>query len=134
MENVKFTKEIVEFLKEQNFMVISTLFSDGSIQSTIVWFKYESGKFLVSTTRERVKYRNLSRDPRTTCLIYDRNNSYRYVQIKGKVSITKAGGHKLIDDLSLRYVGRTPYHGDPQHKQNRVIITITPTKYFSVGF
>lgn len=131
---MKFTKEVGKFLKEPNFMVISTLFSDGSIQSTIVWFVFKKGKFLVSTTQERVKFKNLIRDPRTTCLIYDRNNSYRYVQFKGKASITKAGGHKMIDDLSLRYVGKTPYHGDPQHKQNRVIITITPTKYFSVGF
>ena len=133
--HMEFSEPVGQFLKEPNFMVLSTLFPDGSIQSTIVWFKYTGENFLISTVKGRVKYKNLVRDPKTTLVIYDRNNSYRYVQVKGVTeSITESGAHKLIDDLSLHYVGLTPYHGDPDHKQERVVISIKPTKYFSVGF
>lgn len=130
-----FPQNILDFLKEPNFMVLATLRKDGSPQSTIVWFEYADGVFRVSTTTERVKYKNVVSDPRVTLLIYDRGNPYRYLQIGGTVSnITKEGGHDFIDTLSGRYTGNAKYKNDPERKEDRVIISIEPLRYNSVGF
>ncbi len=130
-----FLQNILDFLKEPNFMVLGTVQKDGSPQMTIVWFEYENGVFNISTTTPRVKYKNISRDPRATMLIYDRGNPYRYLQIQGKVSnITKEDAHDFIDKLSGRYTGNAKYKNDPDRKEDRVIISIAPIRYSSVGF
>lgn len=132
---VNFPQNILDFLKEPNFMVFGTVRRDSGPQMTIVWFEYENGAFKISTTTPRVKYKNISRDPRATMLIYDRGNPYRYLQIQGRVSdITKEGAYDFIDKLSGRYTGNAKYKNDPERKEDRVIISIEPIRYSSVGF
>jgi PPOX class probable F420-dependent enzyme len=128
MDTVSISSSVEEFLKKPNFLVLGTLRKDGSIQMTPVWFEYVDGVFRVSTTTERAKYKNIKRDNRVTFVIYDLENPYRYVQVQGEASITPDPKHELIDHLSQRYRGETPYGGDPEHKEDRVIVTITPKK------
>lgn len=132
---MNFPKNILDFFKEPNYMVLGTLNKNGSPQMTIVWFEYADGVFKISTTMERIKYKNVARDPRVACVIYDRGNPYRYIQIQGSVvNITTEGGHDFIDHLSRRYTGNPTYKNDPERKENRVIISITPARYSGVGF
>lgn len=112
-------------------MVLGTLRPDGTIQMTIVWFEYVKGIFKVSTIIERIKYKNVVKDPRVSFVIYDLHDPYNFLQVGGKVTkITKTGAHELIDHLSQTYLGTTPYHGDPKHQQNRVVLEITPDRFF----
>ncbi len=134
MDAGKFPPEITEFLKKPNFMVLATLRKDGSIQMSPVWFEYGDGVFKVSITIERAKYKNMVRDPRVTFVIYDQENPYQYIQVQGRASMSKEGGHELIDHLSQRYAGVSPYPGDPEHKENRVVVSITPLHYAQMGF
>jgi PPOX class probable F420-dependent enzyme len=130
-----FPKNILDFLKEPNYMVFGTMDTKGYPQMTIVWFEYAGGVFKVSTTTDRVKYTNTKRDPRVGFLIYDRGNAYRYLQVRGDVEdITREGGHDFIDHLSGRYTGNATYKYDPDRKQDRVIITVRPVRFFAVGF
>ena len=132
---IQFPENILDFLKEPNFMVLATIRKDGTPQMTIVWFEYADGVFRVSTTSPRVKFKNVSRDPRVSFLIYDRGNPYRYLQATGKVTdITREGGHDFIDRLSGRYTGSATYQYDPERKEDRVIISIAPERYSAVGF
>ena len=132
---LKFPQNILDFLKEPNFMALGTIRKDGSVQMTIVWFEYENGAFRISTTTPRIKYKNIARNPNVTMLIYDRGNPYRYLQIQGNVSdITKEGSYDFIDKLSGRYTGNAKYKNDPERKEDRVIISIEPIRYSSVGF
>lgn len=127
------SESVEVFLQEPNFLVLGTLKKDGSIQMTPVWFVYGDGVFHVSTTTARAKYKNIRRDNRVTFVIYDLKNPYRYVQVQGEASITPDPEHELIDSLSERYRGERPYRGDPEHKEDRVIITITPKKILPQG-
>ncbi|MBI4159783.1 PPOX class F420-dependent oxidoreductase [Candidatus Wolfebacteria bacterium] len=130
-----FQKNIEEFLREPNYMVLGTLGASGHPHMTIVWFEYNNGVFRISTTTPRVKYRNVTANPKVGLLIYDRGNPYRYVQVRGAVTdITKEGGHDFIDYLSGRYTGNAKYKYDPERKEDRVIITVMPERFFSVGF
>lgn len=118
-------------------MVLGTYKEDGSIQMTPVWFEYDEKEnvFRFSTTGNRVKYKNLTRDPRCTFVIYDLENPYQYIQVRGKVTdYTREGGHDFIDKLTKRYMGKDKYPGDPERKEDRVTFTITPEHYSTQGF
>ena len=131
-----FSKKEVDFLRRPNYLVLSTFRKDGSVQMTIVWFEYdpESNVFKISTTTDRVKYKNIRRDPRVSFIVWEKGNPYQYLQVRGRVADeTKTGAHEFIDHLSEIYTGAKVYHGDPEHQQDRVIITISPENYFSVG-
>lgn len=130
-----FPQNIAEFLREPNYLVLGTNSKNGYPQMTIVWFEFRDGIFKISTVTDRVKYKNVTRDPKVTILIYDRGNPYRYVQIRGDVTnVTKESAHDFIDHLSARYTGNAKYKTDPERKEDRVIISIKPNSLYSVGF
>lgn len=128
-------QNILEFLREPNYLVLGTNGKSGHPQMTIVWFEFKDEIFRISTVTDRIKYKNIKRDLKVTVLIYDRGNPYRYVQIRGEVNdITREGGHDFIDRLSARYTGNAKYKADPERREDRVIISVTPKSLYSVGF
>lgn len=134
MDTVQFSKEIVAFLAEPNFMILGTLRIDKTIQMTVVWFTYENGLFLISTTTQRVKYKNIVRNPQVTFVIVDNKNPYKFIQVRGTVIISKEGAYDLIDSLSEKYIGSKPYKGDPDRTDQRVVLTIRAQDYMVNGF
>lgn len=134
---MEFPKSIKDFLKKPNFMILSELNSGGTIHSTIVWYEYDSDKnlFRFSTTSDRVKYKNLTKNSTCTFVIPNEDNMYQYVQVEGEVtSYTKKGGHDFIDKLTKHYMGKDKYPYDPERKEDRVTFTITPENFFAYGF
>jgi PPOX class probable F420-dependent enzyme len=61
--------EIDAFLDERHTLVIATLRGDGTVHLTTVWYRWDGEAFWVSTNRDRVKYRNIERDPRVSVLV-----------------------------------------------------------------
>jgi len=95
-----------------------------------VWFLLDGDHILINTSAGRVKLRNMEADPRVTLTIVDRENFYRYVQIRGRVSVfhREDGAHD-IDRLSLRYRGK-PYTYPPTDAPERhVSIYIRPQRF-----
>lgn len=134
---MKFPEDVAEFLKKPNFMVLSDFNPDGSIHSTIVWYEFDPKErvFRISITGDRVKYRNLTKNPNCTFVVPNAENMYQYVQVRGEViNYTREGGHDFIDSESKRYLGQDKYPYDPERKEDRVTFTITPKSFFSVGF
>lgn len=128
-------KQVISFLQEPNYMVIGTIGKNGIPQLTTVWFSYEDGLLNISITKTRVKYKNILRDPRVGCLIYDTGNPYRYLQIKGQVvKIEEDPEYKFGDFLCARYGRDENYRKDPVHKkEGRLIIRIKPETFYSKG-
>jgi hypothetical protein len=56
-------------------------------QLTPNWYVCRGGKLLISTTKERVKYRNLVRDNRMTICIYAEPEAQDYATVWGRVTI-----------------------------------------------
>ena len=56
-------------------------------QLTPNWYCYTDGKVRISTTKERVKYRNLVRDNRMTICIYAESDAQDYVTVWGHVTV-----------------------------------------------
>lgn len=62
--------ELAEFLGPTRMAVVATVGGDGRPQRIPNWYWYSDGQLLISTTKERIKYRNLSRDDRLAECIY----------------------------------------------------------------
>ncbi|GGM39618.1 PPOX class F420-dependent oxidoreductase [Dactylosporangium sucinum] len=115
-----------ELLDRKAFLVLGTVNPDGGPQSSVIWAKHDGDDLVFSTIRGRRKTRNMERDPRVSICVYDPANPYRYVEVRGAVTLTEEGGPELIDELSRRYDG-TPWT-EKVPGVTRVVCRVTPTK------
>jgi PPOX class probable F420-dependent enzyme len=113
-----------ELLDRRAFAVITTINPDGSPQSSVIWAGHDGEGILFSTIRGRRKTRNLERDPRAAFLAYDPADPYRYVEVRGTVTLTEEGGDELIDELCRAYAGRSWPH---RPEEVRVVCRLTAT-------
>jgi len=115
-----------KLLEGKNFAHLATVMPDGSPQVTPVWVHTEGDDVIVNTSEDRVKTRNIRRDPRVALSIYDQQNPYRKVTIRGRVvELIHEGADDSIDALSMKYEGE-PF-SKPQG-QVRVILRIRPDR------
>jgi PPOX class probable F420-dependent enzyme len=118
-----------EFLKGKHFGKFATLRKDGSPHVTPIWYMYEGGKLIVNTTTERVKFKNVKRDPRVALLVDD---GYPYVMVEGRARIAEERDPKKdIETLAIRYTGEERGRKaarDRYWKQERVSIEIVPER------
>jgi PPOX class probable F420-dependent enzyme len=116
---------VLKLARGQNFAALSTLLPGGHPQTQVMWVDADGEHLLVNTEVHRQKFRNLERDPRVTLTIWDKENPYRFVEVRGEV-VEKVKGpeaRRHIDELSHKYRGgpyRTPIQSE------RVVLRISP--------
>jgi PPOX class probable F420-dependent enzyme len=112
------------------FVVIGTTQSGGSPQLSPVWVKRDGDDLLFSTTMGRQKQKNIERDPRVSATVLSPDDPYRYAEIRGVATYTTEGGKELIDELSLKYTGKTYAEFNPADTQDseRIVVRISPRK------
>ena len=116
----------VTMLQERQYAHMVTLMRDGSPQATVVWIDVEpdGGHILVNSSENRLKTRNLRRDPRVSVSVLDPQDSRRFVILRGTVvELRKEGAPEHYRALSLKYNGRQPARGD---LDDRRILRIKP--------
>jgi len=95
------------------------------------WYAYDNETLMISTTKERVNYRNLMRDNRMSVCIYSEPRAQDYVTLWGRVNIR--------DDASIwpdtraiveRYVLAQGVEARLQQPrmQNRVVLDFKPER------
>ncbi len=99
---MELTQAVRDFLNEQRFGIAATIGKDGVPQQTVVWFELQGVEVLMNTARGRVKDLNLRRDPRMSLCVED---GYRYVTLRGRVTIDEANAQRDIERLIARYEG-----------------------------
>ena len=120
-----------DFLKPTRIAVLATVGPSGMPQLTPNWFNFANGRLTVSTTKQRVKYRNLSRDNRLAICICSEPLAGQYVTLRGRAEIS--------DDESIwpqtqaiveRYVApeRVEARMRELRKQDRIIISLIPDR------
>jgi PPOX class probable F420-dependent enzyme len=123
-----------EFLDQNPYVgTVTTLRSDGSPHSTIVWVDVRDGTVGFNTARGRAKTRYLERDPRASLLVVDPNDPWKWVAVSGRAELTDDGADQQIDQLAKKYIGRDTYPWRRPEEQ-RVSVWITPDKADSSGF
>ncbi|MGA7044418.1 MAG: PPOX class F420-dependent oxidoreductase [Nitrososphaeraceae archaeon] len=133
------TEPIVKFFRGKNFGFLGTVNKDGSPQVTPTWIdiiekeENEVGReeiILINTAMDRLKQKNVSRDPRVSISMVDEDNPYSMVTIKGRVvEQTTEGADEHIDKLAKRYLNADRY---PAHSPSvkRIILKVKPEKIF----
>ncbi len=115
-----------------NFAAFTTLFEDGSPQTQVMWVAADDEHVLINTEAHRAKCKNVERDPRVTVTIWDRDNPYRYAEVRGRVVETIRGqeARDQIDELSQRYFGKD-YPNEVESE--RVILRIASERIHKNG-
>ncbi|MGH3443422.1 MAG: TIGR03618 family F420-dependent PPOX class oxidoreductase, partial [Nitriliruptorales bacterium] len=96
-----------ELATGKHFAALTTLFPDGRPQTQVVWVDADDEHVLVNTEVHRPKFKNVSNDPRVAVMIWDRDDPYRFVEVRGRVVDTVGGAEALehIHACSRRYRG-----------------------------
>ena len=115
--------KVIELASGENFAALTTLLPDGHPQTQVMWVDADGDHLLINTEVHRQKFRNVERDPRVTLTIWDKEDPYTFVEVRGEV-VEKAKGpeaRRHIDELSHKYHGK-PY-GTPIRSE-RVMLRI----------
>jgi PPOX class probable F420-dependent enzyme len=100
--------KVQQLCESPNFAARVTLMPDGSPQCQMTWIDHDGEHILFNTERERQVFKNITKDPRVSIMVFE--NGYSYAEIRGTVVETVGGEEALahINKLSERYMGK-PY-------------------------
>lgn len=131
----KLTEAQLSFLRDNPYVgVATTLRSDGSPQTTVVWVDVDdSGRPGFNTARHRAKARHLERDPRVSLLVVDPQNPFQWVSVSGTADLVDDGADAQMDKLAKKYLDEDVYPWRSPEEQ-RVTVWITPRTVDSSGF
>lgn len=123
---VRFDERTRSLLDGKNFATVATLNEDGSPQTSVVWIARDDDVVVFSTTTGRRKGRNLARDPRVSLTVFDTENPYHSVDIRGGAELVEDREKALPRRLSHKYLGEEP----PPESSDvlRLIVRVRPEK------
>ena len=120
------------YLARPRIAVVVTQSPSGYAQVTPNWCNWDGERLSVSTTKERLKYKNLSRNSKLSVLIYEEPMASNYVTLRGEVEIqddddiyvpTRAIlGRHLDADKADTYIERM------KSTEERVLLWLTPAQ------
>ena len=119
--------KFVEILQGPYTGVLTTLFADGSPQSTPLWFLLDGDDILFSTTAGKQKLRNIARDPRATFAVYNPINDMSYVEVRGTIVVTEDPTANTRDRIVQKHGYADGSAFDAPGTQ-RFTLRLTPTK------
>ncbi len=105
-----------EFLKQANVAVLATVDRRGRAHAAPVWYLYDDGAFIISTSRGSQKHRNIEANPEVSLVIDRRTVPYYAVMARGRAEVgprlshedrLRMAVHYLGEELGRRYVERT---------------------------
>jgi len=113
-------------LDGRNFATVATLGPDGHPHSSVVWIDRDGDTVVFSLTADKQKARNIARDPRVSVSVFDINNPYHSVEIRGTAELVEDPGRSLPERLSQKYLGEPP----PSEPADivRLVARITPAR------
>jgi PPOX class probable F420-dependent enzyme len=120
---------VQELLAAPNHAVLSSLNSDGTILSTVVWIDYVDGILAVNSAVGRQWPSNLDRDPRVSIVVLDQANPYHFAEIRGTAAGDTETAREHIDALAHKYIGKDyPWLG-PGEQRKKFVITPEKVRY-----
>ena len=102
--------------------VLATVGSDGRPQLSAVWFLAEGDTLAISLNTARQKTRNLEANAIATLFILDRQNPYRYLELRGDVTIEPDDNCVFADRVGAKYQANIREHDRPGERRVRVEI------------
>lgn len=117
-------------LLDNEVAALSTIGDDGFPQATMVWFLHQEGRIKLSLNTARKKTRNLQRRPECALLLVDRENPYRYLEIRARVRIDPDDDYEFADAVGRKY--GTDLRTRDLPGESRVVVTLEPVRVRAV--
>lgn len=98
----------VDLLDRPIVVMLATVMPDGQPQVTPVWCDRHGNQIWINSAKGRQKDRNLRARPKVTVAVYDPDDPYRWIEVRGAVVEYVEGPEALahIESLSHAYFGR----------------------------
>ncbi|HEX4212567.1 MAG TPA: PPOX class F420-dependent oxidoreductase [Candidatus Dormibacteraeota bacterium] len=123
----KVPAEYLDLLERPVLASLATTGPKGQPQVNPMWFEWDGQRVRFTHTSYRQKYRNLQRDPRAAISIYDPENPYRYLELRGVVEeIVPDPTGSFYQQLSRRYGGDG---AAPADAEQRVVLVFRPDSF-----
>ena len=124
----------IKIAQNPNYAALTTLFSNGSPQTQVMWIDSDDEFLYVNTEIHRKKYKNIINDPRVSVMIWKNDDPFKYVEVRGDI-VDSYGGKEArdhIDKLSEKYFHK-PYPFEVQTE--RIVLKIQATKeiFFNIA-
>lgn len=134
-EFTEFTPAVGNFLDTTALATATTINRDGSPQLTYVFFLRDGDQISFSTTSDRVKAKNLKRDPRINFAVVDPTNPYKWVIINGTATVTTEGAFEWLERSVARRMPADQVKAavDRMRSEPRVVVTVTPQSIRTSG-
>jgi PPOX class probable F420-dependent enzyme len=116
-----------DLLEKPYYGALGTVRPDGSVQVNPMWFEFDGEHVLFTHTVTRQKYRNLQHNPSMSLMVYDPDQPYRYVEVRGRLA------EEVADPEGAFYVRLGQRYGNPGQeappdRANRVILKMSVEK------
>lgn len=116
-----------DLLENPNYGALGTVRPDGTVQVNPMWFEFDGEHVLFTHTTTRQKYRNLQANPSMSFMVFDPEQPYRYIEVRGRLvdEVPDPEGAFYVR-LGQRYgnAGQQP----PLDRANRVILKMSVEK------
>src|SRR5258708_19896931 len=96
------SEEMQKLLSKANNAIVGVNRADGGPQLTPVWYAWNGTSFFFSTTKDRIKYVNIKRDP-SISLIVDDLEARKYVVAYGRAEIIEHDYAELLRPIIRKY-------------------------------
>jgi PPOX class probable F420-dependent enzyme len=113
----------VDILEAKCFAHVATLRPDGMISNHPVCLVWDGRHVRFSFTKTRKKDRNLRADDRVALSVPDPQNIWRYIEIRGRVTLEDDVDRRFIDSIARKYMGQDRYPFD-RPGEERVTATV----------
>ena len=126
--------EVDEFLSQPRTAQLVTMYRDGTHHVAPVWFLWDDGKALVMAGRERVKVRNIRRNPAVALCVCTAEHPYSFVTIEGTASITDEGLDDMVQRICVLYEGEergAEFAAQLLAEERLTLIVIAPDRFVS---
>jgi PPOX class probable F420-dependent enzyme len=128
MPRRKLSEKAIKLIDGKNFGNLAFVMADGSPHVSPVWVDREGDLILVNTAEGRAKAKYLKADHKVALSIFDQQNPYEKVLIKGRVvDMTKKGAEEHNRKISLKYLG-TSNNPHRQPGVGRILVKIEPER------
>ena len=128
MPRAKLSEKAIKLIDGKNFGNLAFVMADGSPHVSPVWVDREGDLILVNTAEGRAKAKYLKTNHRVALSVFNQQNPYEKVVIKGRVlDMTKKGAEEHNSKMSVKYLGTSNNPHRPPGV-GRILVKIEPER------